>query len=440
MPHPPASAAAADRHRRRRRTAVAVGTTVTVAVLAAYGTYQLAKWAWQKYYGATPNDDDDDDEERRASTTTTSHYRQKRHHPSRRHQNICHDDEIVTTLEAFRTTLLSRIEQLTDVSTARLKELRKHKQQQQRNHTETTITEESNEYCSRQHEQELWMQLQVETVTRMMATVYAHTLLYVVLHVQVHWMHGHWLRQSRKAQQQQPTATTTSPTEAAVLQEQQQDHLQAAMVGLHRTFLEQGLPALVERVRHAVIPAVAAWNIHDPATALHMTAQKLGQAVTHIRRAVEHPQQSSSLLEQFFTATAAATDTHAAAAAVNTSSYMARVFLDETYDLLESPVVKDAVTDCLDTVFTMVQQHHWQPIFATNTTTTTVDRPLAHVIAQLNKRHSNTAAAAATGAVDHNNHTNTNTNIWYTVSTEPFTTAMAKLPSVREAAAISFGD
>ena len=164
--------------RRRRRSFDLVGTAVATAFVV-YRTYQFAMWAWNAWNPPGDEDDNENDtsNERRGGHTmpsqpywnrTTDRLQQRRCMAQCRRQTA-------TTLAEFGTMLRTKIDEGTDTTMVRrqLKELRKLQ-------------------CNDTKHQEsiLWMSIQVETMARLMTTVYATAVLFTTLTIQIHRLGG----------------------------------------------------------------------------------------------------------------------------------------------------------------------------------------------------------------------------------------------------------
>jgi hypothetical protein len=346
-------------YQRRRR--FGLGTAITTA-LAAYGTYHLAVWAWNSWN--TVDNENDPDENGAAQPPHNREQRRRfNNHMRKRCMQSC-QREISATLVALGSMLQRKIDDGTETSVyrAQLKEIRKL-QSDDTKHQESI----------------LWMKIQVETVTRLMTTAYAFALLFTALTMQVYFTAGLMYRK------QEFDASNETEVNA-----------QDAILLSYSAFLERGgMDDLLTCVRTATTASLKDWNIHDPTTALHMTAPRLQQAITQIRVTIE----TENLLQKFIVVG-------------NDEQFLSNnTLLNEMYDLFESPVANDAINESLNSVFTVLQEHHMKPIFGNDMS----GIPLAQVVAQIKKM----------------------TSSFY--KTDVYISSMEKLPSVQDAAVICFG-
>jgi len=310
----------------------------------------------------------------------------------------CHDETWSTFASFLLPTLETKLEEATKLSTLTrsLKKLRKRRRTLKAtpetegllnstldtNDTNANINNElsgsgsgdgSNGDRSRRRrnreEADIWKKLQGKTITRMVSTVYAHAFLYLVLWVQVRILGGrlHLQQQRRRKQEDETVADADGNDEF--------DSHRMVLTQTFRTFFRDGVPKIVKAVEAIVEAQLQDWNViveegkeeekkgDDAATAKSTTtlgcisAKDLGDVVRRIRSSFETEimnvpvegdgaQLCPFLISLFVTATA---DT--AIAEKNTSADTAGHILNETWDLLESPVWKEVERDCLDASF-----------------------------------------------------------------------------------------
>jgi hypothetical protein len=351
-----------DNFPRRRKRQFGIGDAVTTT-LAVYGAYHLAMWAWESWKTASIIDSD-------GTCNATKQVNQLQNHRSanrtrkQRHMARCRS-ETATTLTAFRELLQTKIDEGTETTIyrAQLKEIRKLKSDD-----------------TKHQEAILWMKIQVETVTRLMTSVYAYALLFTALTLQVHFVAGKMYRKDNDADGSNETDLGS----------------QRALLLSYDAFWDRGgLDDLLNCVRDSVTVAVKEWNIHDPNFALHMTISTVQQAMSEIRVSVE----AGNLLQRFIVLDS------------DESLSSNDPLFNEMCDILESPMANDAMNESLKCVFYLIHQQFIVPMFASDST----GIPLAHVISQIK----------------------TMTSCFF--KTDLYLSEMEKLPAVQEASAISFG-
>jgi hypothetical protein len=555
------------------------GTTLVTTAFVAYGTYKLANWiydAWMEDENEKDHNNNIDKDgntfsaeqnrDTTPSSTTTSTFRNFNSNRTwllrRQRMKRCRQ-ETIQALQGFLPTLGRIVEEQTKTTleTHALKKIRsqrrKQQQQQQLQSPGTAAAAAAspsgsnkgdwsaaatghdgemsppvtplkddeldkindcnniNSNINREQEVQLWNVIKIQSFTRLMATAYAHTVLFLVLTVQVHLLGAHlWNEQLLLLQQQQQqleqgefstaavgaATTVSSPSSSSAESSNSsnencddnysyQESHRYVLLHTYEYFFEQGLGLLIQTVERAVEQVLSDWNVLDAAF-LHVSHATLDRAIDQIRMVVEelHSTSSSSsnndegdpvgggaggglaarrrhcprnLLRFLMPPTATSSDQKSsydehrqgsavdAAAAGDAKSKdalkVAQAILDETWDLLESPVLKDAQQDCLNATFDLLRQESWGPIFHNETTnaddhhhqgeaTTTTTRPLAHILTQLKKASSSFYATV--------NNDNSNQDM-ATVDVQPivvnsYCQAMEQLPSVLEVGDVSF--
>lgn len=301
---------------RQRRHFSVTGLLTTAAL--GYGAYRLVQWAMQDDEGSTYNG---------ASTTrTTSNPQNAR---ERRQRMTRCRNEVRQALQGFLPAVRQVVEQETSVADERqqLKELRASEDRS----------------VQRERERELWRTVTIQSVARLVGTAYAHTLLWLVLTVQVHLLGAHlWQSLQTFSDSVSSTRTHYDATHRAVLQ-----HTFA-------NFLETGLHALVRLVQRVVEEELHEWDVLDDQY-LQMDATRWRHGVNKVRRRISvarqrqqsngDQQQQPSLLS-FILPPSARYVTDTANLPPDASQ-----LLDETWDLLESPLFCNALEEGLEASF-----------------------------------------------------------------------------------------
>lgn len=180
---------------------------------------------------------------------------------------------------------------------------------------------------------ELWDILRIRFLTRLFVSSYSYTLLSLILTVQVHFL------ASRRQQED--------------LSEQQH-----AIRETYEYFFETGIVSLIRTVERIVS------DCGDTSVRLCLSKQDVGEMIDAIRQQVEGTKRKRSLRRFIMSP-----------AAYGLSDETLHVF-DEMWDLLESPVMKDAESDALGYVFDKLKETGWGTAFENNSTT----NPLASII------------------------------------------------------------
>lgn len=313
---------------------------MVVAAAVAYGTYHLATWAWESWNRR--EEDHDPLLVRRdvlvSETPNNSHQKWR----LRRQRMARCRDEVVNAMNDFLPTLRRTIEDLTETSqeTKALKQLRK-----------------SQDDDRRLKEHELWNTIKTKAMTRLIATAYAHTILFLVLTTQVHLMGGKLFEEQAQASE------TSSSLGGSVASGRMSSYQTSHRIVLTRTydfFFDQGIGLLVHAVERAVDLIVGDWDVTHPSS-VNMSKDMLDNAIQDICKNLEgrtgrsNTRRPRSLL-RFLMPPENGIDSLV-------QDDLAQSILDETLDILESPVFEDAQRDCLSTTFDMMRDKCWSKIF-----------------------------------------------------------------------------
>jgi peroxin-3 len=294
-------------------------------------------------------------------------------------------DEVMKALEGFLPTLRKAIEERTNTNkeTQALKELRTRRNQQGAAIHGTP----GDEAQRREEEKELWETIKVRSMTRMLAAAYAQCILFLVVTVQVNLLGGRLFEE-----QLQNTSSTSSMSIDSVASDRMSAYGESHKLVLQHTykyFFERGIFSLLDSVERAVNDVLQNWNVSDPSS-LNISRESFDRAINDIRAAEERGRISSRIrrprsLLRFLLPPSESFDE-------NVSDELARWILDETWDLLESPVLQDAQQDCLKATFERMRDHYWGKIFEDqeevaemprHAASRSVTRPLAHVVTRL---------------------------------------------------------
>jgi hypothetical protein len=296
-------------------------------------------------------------------------------------------EETRKALHNFLPTVRTAIEQATNTSkeTKELKKLRAEKSDDE------------------ERQAELWETIKTSASTRMVSTAYAHTILVLVLTVQIHLLGG---KLFQKQQQQEQSEED--------MEAYQTSHRQA-LLRTYDYFFDKGLLSLVQTVRRSVSHVLGDWDVSDPSS-LNMTQDMLEQALQEIRNVVLYGtskrtsrRRPRSLLRFLLPPETIGAE--------ESDDDLSQSILDETWDLLESPVLEDAQEECLNVTFDAMRDQGYSKLFDSEQTTT---QPLAKVITQF-KQTSNTF---------YNHQETSSSNDYYS--------SLEKLPCVLELGDVSF--
>ncbi|KAG7359609.1 hypothetical protein IV203_034707 [Nitzschia inconspicua] len=293
-----------------------------------------------------------------------------------RRQRLMHcRQKTLTAFCACFPALQPILEELTSTSkaTRQLKELRKQQKELNLVGGETELTEGEQKQLQRQQD-DLWKLIVVENTTRMMASSYAYTLLFLSLTVQLHWISG-----NREKLLQESFGAQTSSTEIA----------QAMLMKSHQYLVEMGIPLLVSTIRRSV-EAVVAENTGVDWTkpTQFLTEQDIEQLLYH---------QLPQVLRYGSIHTR---DSNATARPAIQRNWMRFILPDEepfdpVWDICSSPVWNDAQEQVLQTLWYKLLRDDdadgWKRLFEQTSeaeqqaAVALHQKPVAKVVAQLKK-------------------------------------------------------
>jgi peroxin-3 len=328
------------RDNRARRSHPSVGTMV-VAAAVAYGTYRLATWAWESW---NRREEDDDPLLVRRDVLVSETPNNSSHQKWRlRRQRMARcRDEVGNAMNDFLPTLQRTIEDLTETSrdTKALKQLRN-----------------SQDEDRRLKEKELWSAIKTKALTRLIATAYAHSILFLVLTTQVHLMGGKLFEEQAQASE------TSSSLGGSVASGRMSSYQTSHRIVLTRTydfFFDKGIALLIHAVERAVDLVVGDWDVTNPSS-VNMSKEILDNAIQDICKNLEGRTGRSSTRRPRSLLRFLLPPEHGIDSLVQDD--LAQAILDETLDILESPVFEDAQRDCLSTTFDMMRDKSWSKIF-----------------------------------------------------------------------------
>ena len=235
-------------------------------------------------------------------------------------------------------------------------EHRQGKQQQQE--------EKSGDSSVREREGELWNRIKNKSITRLVTTVYAHAIVFLVLTVQVNLLGGRLLKEEQEGGnfEQQHASSSSSPDES---DRYRSSHKTVLAKTYHHIFAK-GIPSLAEAVAKAVDDALQNWDVLGGDDA---SLDDVSSWMEMVRDVIEKRQQqkgcnnnnnSSSALVQFVIPDEEAEEEQSS----DHDDELARYILDETYDLLESPTYANAERLCLDVTFTHLREEGYAKLFS----------------------------------------------------------------------------
>ena len=298
----------------------------------------------------------------------------------------------------FLPTLKKAIAKETDVGsqTAELKELRIQKRDllllmaEDNEDEQVTSSVEEEDATIREKEQCLWNDIKNKSMTRLVTTIYAHTIVFLVLTVQVNLLGGRLLRDEDDEQEKQQHSDDDTVLEDGSSSNQQQyrSSHQTVLAKTYHHLFTKGIPSLAKSVGDAVEEILQNWDVLSGDDA---TLNDVSSWLENVRDKIEKNRQDNkegiySSLVQFIIPPEGEEKVDADADAANDATVndeLAKYILDETYDLLESPTFANAERQCLDTTCTQLRTKVLCQLFKMEEEDRSI--PLATVVTHLQK-------------------------------------------------------
>ena len=267
--------------------------------------------------------------------------------------------EVSRAMMDFLPTLKQAVMKETDVSdeTEELKALRiKRKKLSEKGNL--IIHEEcgENETTIRERERILWNDIKIKSVTRLVTTIYAHTIIFLMLTVQVNLLGGRLLRDEHANEDKD------NDGESAITANGYHASHQTVLTKTYHYLFAQGIPILAKSVGGAVREALQDWDIFD---ADSVALSNVCSWFNFIRDTIEEKGCNTSSLVKFIIppegqlldneTKMAVIENNLDASPPTSNDELATYILNETYDLFESPTFARAEHQCLNCTFDQIQ-------------------------------------------------------------------------------------
>jgi hypothetical protein len=204
----------------------------------------------------------------------------------------------------------------------------------------------------------LWNSIKNKSVTRLITTAYAHTVIFLTLNVQVNLLGGRLLREEQEEDEEAtagPEQHASSSSSSATAADRYRSSHQTVLSKTYHHLFAEGIPSMVELVGTEVRRVLRDWDALDDDVALQDVSAWLRCARDGIERGRDGD--GTSALVRFVvppqeeTGGVGGIDRDDA----DEPDELAGYILDETYDLLESPAFASAERECLDSTFDRLQ-------------------------------------------------------------------------------------
>lgn len=311
-----------SRRTRKPKQSWSLAGFATKAVLA-YGTYKLASWAWSSYF----QNDDNNQDQKKEKKQYNDHIQMERRQISQL-QKCSH--EIIVTLSSFLPTLQSSIETFTDFTQA-TKELKQ-------------LRDDINGSLTIERKRDLWNDVKIQSMTRVIGTLCAHSVLYLVLTVQVYLLAGH-------------VNGTNANTQIPKINIEAQ---KALLTQSYEYFFDIGISKLLTDIQALVEKELKDWKIICDDNSLgRIDAEMFQNGIDRVRKALE-TFTDGRLFQEY----------------VCPPDYeqvlrdeMVVEMFHQVMDILESPSFDIAKKECLDVSFRVLKEEGWQKILFDNSST-----------------------------------------------------------------------
>lgn len=257
--------------------------------------------------------------------------------------------EVSRAMMDFLPTLKQAVMKETDVSgeTEELKKLRSRRKElleKKNNNTEDCGVEET---AIRERERILWNEIKNKSVTRLVTTIYAHTLIFLMLTVQVNLLGGRLLRDEHAKEEEDDDGGATE-----VAANGYHASHQTVLTKTYHYLFAEGIPLLAKSLSGEVQEALKDWDVFD---AESVSLTDVCEWLNRIRDNIEQKEANASSIVKFVIPPEGQSCNEANNNITDTNDELATYILDETYDLLESPTFAQAEYQCLNSTFDQIQ-------------------------------------------------------------------------------------
>ena len=359
---------------KRRRNGTSQPTSITsiaTKALAAYGAYKIASWAWTKL-GKDADDEEDFTQNEHASPHNSP--RRQNHHSSkafmRKRQAQLHkcNRETITTLGTFLNAMKSSVESLSDYSqhTKILKKMRAGNVTSESGHGDSDCDVNPSK-------QELWNEIKTQSVTRMISTVYAHTILTLLLTVQINLLGGRIFREKLDPGDAGHSNLAQGGDTEGTGEDSKGGTSHQVLMQTYEYFFQHGLKALVDDIRKVVQAETEEWEVvkkEEEHSVGSITLQQFDDGIHRIRQALEDISFGQYICQFDDTV----------------ENEEVRLIMDETLDIIESPVFEISLMNVVNVTFDILRDKGYSTLFGDGDATE--PQPLVQIVTKL-KRISN---------------------------------------------------
>lgn len=350
---------------RKKATKSPTFSSIATKALAAYGAYKVLSWAWREF-GANPTDEDSEESHEESCLPTNGQYRKNRHRLTmsiarrRQHRLAYCQKEAINTMSSLLITLKNTIDSQTDFS----KQIKDLKQMR------------SGRLEDFQTKRDLWDEIKTKAITRLVVTVYSHSLLTLLLTVQIHVLGGTLFRSQLKQQELGDDAAKSQSGPDQCLfaehrqveeeEEEERSSYHKILVQTYENFFRVAVGSLVNDIEKVVDSELSKWNVIDEheEKVCSITLHDLEDGMNCIRQKIDHLQIGQYICEILSDGEISCDDD-------------ARLAFEESLDVLESPVFENVYREVINMTFDVVGMKGYAPLFNDG------DQPLVSVITKM---------------------------------------------------------
>ena len=348
-----------DRRRRRGRNPLLTAASIGIA---AYGTYRLAKFAWDTYCECAKNEEEEEEKEdelREDDGDDAAEYIYFDHMNGVPHNSLSRSklirirrcrEEVSTTFVQFLPLFRGCIEGLELIDASKyvkeLKLLRRRKRQIDLCSDTVSVSEVE------EKEKTLWEEVKIRSATKFFVGCYSFTILYLLLTTQVHLLGNDNLiqefRDNTSSDAIDIALTNLHKKEQGVVDEKAQ--METHRLVLKKTYdyiFQRGIPVLAAKIHNLLSKRMSGW---DMSSGKNIPFEDISDIIKSIRSGIESTNGEASNLSPLIGYIVQDTQR------ISLDDPIAQYILDETWDLVESSVFHSAICESLDYLFDIVSE------------------------------------------------------------------------------------
>jgi len=204
--------------------------------------------------------------------------------------------------------------------------------------------------------QELWNDIKIRSITRMISTAYGHSILILLLTVQINLLGGKIFRDQLEQESEGGVGVSINGNGSSSNKEPEECHIEGShhkevLVKTLDYFFQNGLKDLVSDVQKVVEVQLSDWKVMNEIdqSVESITIQEFDRGMENIRKELDGISYTQYICE-FNSNNSFQSDE-------------VRFILDETLDILESPVFAGAKTEVICMTFDTLRGQGYGPLF-----------------------------------------------------------------------------